>query len=684
MNGNEGFIIISGDDVAKPVLGYSGDGAYDESNPNLAYWMDMLSQEIVYAVENGLSQDEQTKAAWQAFENENPVQSSGDYVEPLITTQWDQGAPYNNLCPVISGKRALAGCVATAMAQIMKYHEYPATRTVEIPGYTTRTKAIKINPITGSTSYNWNNMTDTYYSSGTSAENEAVATLMYHCGAGVKMDYDIEESYGYFYDVLLALKNYFDYDSGISFLEKLYYSNSRWRDMLKTELNAGRPVYYGGQGSEGGHAFVCDGYDIHDRFHFNWGWGGYSDGYFELSALNPNSAGYNQEQIIITGIKPNGAIQLELSSFYANKILLDSLTESFSITMAALKNTGSVKITKVNLGVLLYSMQDDSCISNQMSPQQMSMRPLSFTEYTSDCSLPSGLPAGTYKLYPAYSLSSETPSIIPGKNGIEYITVVVNDDGSVNLSGMPELSVSFWVNGNPLSAAEKELYYQAGCGDTPVRLDVEVSVAASVTVSVNSVDVNSRSIPLSGDSTVININIVSDDNRISDYRLTVLNPLDANAVLFRRWDDVVAVNRNPDNNGGRKDIESVRWYIDGSAEALNSWFIRLTEGEEYRAEISIANKWHQVCGDPKKHSTKIVACPNPVSTGENLTLLLPDSFAGGYMNVISLAGSTVKHKSPLPDSFNIISLAGWAPGIYLLNIIAPDGEMEVTKIIVSD
>jgi hypothetical protein len=984
-NGNGGFIIISGDDVAKPVLGYSGNGNYDESNPNLAYWMEMLSQEIAYAIENGLSQDEQTKAAWQAFENENPVQSqsSGDYVYPLIKTQWDQESPYNNLCPVISGRRTLSGCGATAMAQIMKYHEHPTTRTVEIPGYTTSSKAIKIDPITGSTSYDWKNMTDTYSFSSTSVENETVATLMYHCGVSIKMDYDLESSFSYLSDIVVALKNYFDYDDGISFLWKSYYSNSEWLNLLKTEISAGRPVCYRGEGSEG-HIFVCDGYDIHNLFHFNWGWGGYSDGYYELSALNPaNTAGYNQDQIIMTGIQPKGAqpnIQLELSSIYANKTSLNSLSESFNITADALKNTGSTDIMNVNLGVLLYT-QDDSCITHRTSPQQMNLHPFySFTTYTllSDYSLPSDLPAGIYRLYPAYSVASETPHIIPGANGDRYILVVVNNDGSVTLhrnDRMPDLSLvslkaigdlyrnktgnfeveinnrgtvdynsnlslkidshtitnpvvipaettktirfsgtiplspgncslSVWydlnnlpdnnlfrqlgnnmsaqikaepavqmpditiqpqsaisvfgeaatalsvtanvtdggtlsyqwysntiddntggekingatstsytpstaaigttyyyalvvntniveniaglqtatatshtaaitvnkasqpapvaptlagktatsvtlntissdveysmdgenwqsstvfdnlapntiytfyarmketdthnaspasaelqvstyadvdakllsltVNGKPVQVAGTKLDYQAECNETQVMLDMEASVAASVTVTVNDIEYSNQ-IPLSGELTVININIVSED-KTNDYILTVSNPVDASLVLFQRWEDVIAVNSNPDNNG-KYNIDGVRWYINGSMEALSSWFIQITEGETYRAEIYIAYAWHHVCGSPKKYSETVAAYPNPVSTGDNLTLQLPDSFAGGYMDVINLAGSVVKHKLPLPDSVNTISLADLTPGIYLLNIIAPNGDRELMKIIVSN
>jgi hypothetical protein len=463
-NGDKGFIIISGDDVAKPVLGYSDDGIYDENNPNLAYWMETLSQEMSFAIENSFPQDEQIKVKWDALERGQPVGASGDYVDPLVKTKWDQDSPYNDLCPNISGERTVTGCVATAMAQIMKYHEHPTTRTVTVPGYTTDSERIKISAITGSTAYDWNSMTDTYSSSSTAAENKAVATLMYQCGVSMKMDYNTSNNGGsntYSEDVPEALITYFGYDAGIAYHQRAYnYSYKEWLDLLKTEIKANRPVLYSGSSDDYGHAFVCDGYDINDMFHFNWGWGGSSDGYFEISALNPNSVGigggsggYNQNQSIITGIQPdNGgqpvSIKLGLSAFKASKTSLSRVSESFNVRAENLGNTGIGTIGYVYLGVLLYR-EDGSYYGHKTARQNLPLPPGYFFTETktllSDYSLPSGLPVGTYKLYPAYSLSSEgIPDIIPGENGNRYIIVVVANNGSVTLSGgveTPNLSL---------------------------------------------------------------------------------------------------------------------------------------------------------------------------------------------------------------------------------------------------
>jgi hypothetical protein len=463
MNGDGGFIIIAGDDVAKPVLGYSDEGTYDESNPNLAYWMETLAQEIADAIENGVSQDAQTKADWEVLESDNSISptASGDYVDPLVKTKWNQNAPYNNLCPKISGTFTHTGCVATTMAQIMKYHEYPTTRTVIIPGYTTRTKKISISAIPGMT-YDWNNMTNTYVSSATGTTADAVATLMYHCGVSVEMDYDDDGSGAYSSDVAPVLRTYFNYDEGIAYHNRTYYNYTEWINLLKTEIRASRPVYYAGHGT-GGHAFVCDGYDADDLFHFNWGWSGSSDGYFEVSALNPKSigigggsGGYNESQAIITGIQPpqqggySSAIRLRLSTFSASKSSLNNVTESFNVTAGTLMNTGVTPITSVYLGVLLCN-QDGSYRDHKTVERSFPGTGLapgstysSYALLQSAYSLPANLPAGTYKLYPAYSASSGTPSIMPGENENKYITVVVDQNGVTLTSGTekPELLIN--------------------------------------------------------------------------------------------------------------------------------------------------------------------------------------------------------------------------------------------------
>ena len=301
-NKDSGFVIVAGDDAVKPVLGYSDNGNYDENNlpPNFAYWMEYLEQQIAWAQEQGLEQSEAVQQEWNA-------------VSPLIQTKWNQTAPYNNMLPDVSGKRSVTGCVATAMAQIMKYYNYPAQIIKSIPSYTTTTNKIIIPSINvGATIYDWQNMQDKY--SGGSAntpQNDAVATLMFHVGASVRMDYNPSGSGASATNAVAALRDYFGYDKSIKQEQRSKYKDADWEKILVGQIDLGMPVFYDGYNGTNGHAFVLDGYDNAGRFHFNWGWGGSYDGYFVTTALNPGTGGtgagsgtYNERQGIIINIKP--------------------------------------------------------------------------------------------------------------------------------------------------------------------------------------------------------------------------------------------------------------------------------------------------------------------------------------------------------------------------------------------
>jgi len=224
-----------------------------------------------------------------------------------MTTTWSQSPYYNALCPGGS----VSGCVATAMAQIMKYWNYPAQgsgfHSYNHPNYGTLSANF------GGTTYQWSSMPNSVNSS-----NNAVATLMYHCGVSVDMNYSPNLSGAYVVSSAspvqhcseYAFKTYFGYESSLQGVERRHYSTSQWVQLLKAELNASRPVLYAGFGTGGGHAFVCDGFNG-DYFHMNWGWGGLYDGYFLVDALNPDgtgtgggTGGYNSGQQAVIGVKP--------------------------------------------------------------------------------------------------------------------------------------------------------------------------------------------------------------------------------------------------------------------------------------------------------------------------------------------------------------------------------------------
>ena len=310
-----GFVIVSGDDVVRPVLGYSHERSFRTENmaEAVAKWLEGYKSQIRYAIMHDLQPDQEIINAWAELKGgdlEFQEHQNRSSVPALVQTQWDQPAPYNELCPGGS----VTGCVATAMAQIMKYWNYPEKgqgfHSFNHENYGT------VSANFGSTTYQWGSMPNSIVSS-----NNAIATLMYHCGVSVDMGYTPEVSGAWVIENSptpgacseYAFKTYFGYDNSLQGIERVNYSDAQWETVLKTELDASRPVMYDGFGNGGGHAFVCDGYDTNDFFHFNWGWSGYYDGYFETSALNPGgtgtgggTGGYNSGQQAIIGIKPPG------------------------------------------------------------------------------------------------------------------------------------------------------------------------------------------------------------------------------------------------------------------------------------------------------------------------------------------------------------------------------------------
>lgn len=294
-----GYVIISGDDKTDEILGYSTHGSFDAGNmpENVKAWLQSYTEQIAmldtYVPQQNI---EQNTTQWPA-------------IYPLVRTQWNQGEPYNAKCPLHNGNRSVTGCTATAMAQVMKYHEWPQTATPKIPSYTTTSENIRVSTLP-STTFDWNEMKNTYSSND---NGDAVAELMRYCGQSIESDYSEYSTGAYTSDVVNALTKYFDYDQNIEQKYLFFYTLSEWESIIYNELKASRPVYHAGASMEGGHAFICDGYDGDGMFHFNWGWGGSYDGYYKLALMNPetggigsgSSDGYSYGQEIVIGIQPN-------------------------------------------------------------------------------------------------------------------------------------------------------------------------------------------------------------------------------------------------------------------------------------------------------------------------------------------------------------------------------------------
>ena len=290
---NRGFVVVSNDDQTTPILGFGKNCNIDIDNlpDNMRYWLQGYADQIAWL----RTQDTQTSGARQKKAPKRVGSHPTAAIGPLVTTHWDQDAPYNNLCPKIGVERTVTGCVATTMAQLMYYHyaqnHFSAASTV-IPEYTTRTKSLRIDALSA-TGFAWGDMTTTYGKESSTDAKSAVATLMQYCGAALQMDYDLASNGGsssYNEAIPFALKTYFGYDGGIRHCYRKNYSYDTWVDLIYSELANNRPVALGGQSCGGGHSFICDGYkyqDDTDYFHINWGWGGSSDEYYVLSVLQP-------------------------------------------------------------------------------------------------------------------------------------------------------------------------------------------------------------------------------------------------------------------------------------------------------------------------------------------------------------------------------------------------------------
>lgn len=302
-----GFIIVSGDDKAAPILGFSDEGTFDINNipDGLQYWLEVYSQEMQYLRSN-------PNAQTASIRSKRSVS-----VRPLLTCNWSQSEPYNNLCPTYTEDgityHAAAGCIATAAAQIMYYHRWPITGTgshsyvcdVNHSGEQTLSADF------GSTTYDWDNMLDSYDGSYTDTQANAVATLMSHVGISCDMGYG-RGSGAWNYAMVEALRNYFGYNKGMICKRRGNTPINEWEQTIMNELDNYRPVFYTGYTPNGGgHAFVFDGYNDEGYFHVNWGWGGLSNGYFLVTALNTSDeigsfeGGFNQLQTIIIGIYPD-------------------------------------------------------------------------------------------------------------------------------------------------------------------------------------------------------------------------------------------------------------------------------------------------------------------------------------------------------------------------------------------
>ena len=310
---NRGLVVASASSEAPAVLGYVDAGEFDPAAmpADMAWWLQGYAQEIA-ALEAGQVRQVAAQAA--------PERAS---ITPIMKTLWNQNEPYNLLTPTLGGQHCMTGCVATAMAQVLKAHEWPEKNPAGFINYqwmynNYETLSLNLADVT----LDWANMLDSYGKDDTEAQNLAVAELMRACGYATSMQYSLTASGTTADKIPLALYNNFSYDKNVHTLERKFFGLTEWEGIVYSQLEKGLPVIITGvSDTQGGHCFVADGYSADRYFHINWGWGGLSDGYFLLSALTPSqqgiggsTSGFNTNVNICIGIqKP-----VEGSDYYYN------------------------------------------------------------------------------------------------------------------------------------------------------------------------------------------------------------------------------------------------------------------------------------------------------------------------------------------------------------------------------
>lgn len=346
---NGGFVVVAADDRAHPILGYSTNGQFDSNNipDGLRYMLNVYGDEIAYAQDNNLEAGSEIAAEWKAFArgSKSPTKAPEVVVEAICETTWNQDDPYNYFCPEDfegPGGRMYAGCVACAMSQIMKHWNWPEKGN----GEHTSTGNPKLTVNFDTMYYQWDNMPanlrNAYWETD-SVQIKAIAQLMYHAGVSVDMNYGAGGSGALSETVPDALRIYFGYERS-ELLYRYDYSLPTWISMLKSTLDRGWPIYYSGADPDpdgGGHAFVCDGYNTANQFHFNWGWGGHGDGFYQITALTPGNFHFNIFQDAIMDIrKPDAVAGEPLLTFYSTTTSMLNAGEELEFDLE-MRNVGT-------------------------------------------------------------------------------------------------------------------------------------------------------------------------------------------------------------------------------------------------------------------------------------------------------------------------------------------------------
>lgn len=424
-----GYVIVAAEDRANEILGYTDNGTFDYNNipENMKWWLGEYEKEIKYLTEHP---DIEILTA--------NTETSNTEVSPLLgATAWNQGYPYNNQCPMYDTERRCAtGCVATAMAQIMYYHQWPSKGKGAYSYTTTINGEDKVlSADFESTTYEWDKMTSIYNNNSSQESKDAIATLMSHCGISLDMMYGLESGTPSI-KIPYALYTYFGYDKAMTYKSRDYYGLAEWENIIRDELNAGRVVQYNGQATDGGHSFVCDGYNKDGYFHINWGWGGVSNGYFRTTALNPGTqgtggseGGFNRSQGMTTGIQKAVNSIKESYEICADSGMLPSTGETKKGYTITLKVDGLWNLdwdsAPIEIALVLFNANGNIVYGqNQTGPIELNSR-RGWNTVNFNMTIPTSATSGSYKLYLCYRVN--------GTNSWKKVRVAITEPQYVDV-----------------------------------------------------------------------------------------------------------------------------------------------------------------------------------------------------------------------------------------------------------
>lgn len=355
------WVVAANDVVPNGLLGYTDTGVFEVSGmPHSIDWvLEQYGAQIAFAASR--------ETASESGAISGKVREG---VAPILETRWGQTGAFNAYVPEVNGTRCPAGCVATAMAQVMYSHRYPEVGTGSIR-YRPRGFSEYLEYDFAANPFDWDAMTLNNGYVANSASGDAVARLMYACGMSVRMSYALTGSGSSLSLASRALVKYFGYDRDMALMERDFFTEEQWDEMLYNELAAGRAVIYSGRSNvDGGHAFVIDGYSEDGYYHVNWGWDGVYNGYFVLTALDPrnNNAGFNYNEQMILGVRPDEGSKVRPVFVFQGDMTLADMDVSRSVYGELKINSSkgvfnnSVDQTSVRFGLKLTSTDDGSVV----------------------------------------------------------------------------------------------------------------------------------------------------------------------------------------------------------------------------------------------------------------------------------------------------------------------------------